>query len=679
MVFIFLFFELTFKSLLRKGRNKTQYNVSPIITIQGGGFNQYLYKEFYLCAMQAKLLLVTPPFSQLNTAYPATAYIKGFLEEKEVSVAHMDLSIELFTAVFTGDFLHSIFKEAANLGNFQYPQIREMKEVYISRVDVVIAFLQKQDIETAKKILKTDFLPIGHRLLKVNTKIKWDVGEVGIIDKAKHFSTLFIEEIGDFIQANVDEFFSFTKYAEQIATSASSFDQLYEILSYQPTLIEDEMMTILEARIKKETPDLVCFTIPFPGNLFAALRCSQFIKQFFPTIKIAFGGGYCNTELRSLEDPRIFEFIDFISLDDGEGPLLKIVKYIEGKEDIAALERTFVAENNQVVYKNKIPNTIFHHRNLPAPNYAGLPFEKYVSFLDVVNPMHRMWTDDRWNKLTISHGCYWKQCSFCDVSLDYIGNYQNTTADDLVNKIEKIITDTGITGFHFVDEAAPPKMLRALSEKLIERNINITWWTNIRFEKTFTLELCELMAKSGCIAVTGGLEVASDRLLAKMKKGVDIAQVTRVTHNFSEQDILVHAYLMYGFPSETEQETIDSLEVVRQLFEKNCIQSAFWHQFTTTIHSPIGQNPEDFGIKITGPVFKGFAQNDLWHEDPHGADHPTYTKGLNDALDSYLNRLGFEKKLQDWFDFPVLPTRHPKHLIETFLSQISALKTTQIS
>ncbi|MFT5668831.1 MAG: hypothetical protein ACI9DK_003036 [Vicingaceae bacterium] len=624
--------------------------------------------------MQAKLLLVTPPFSQLNTAYPATSYIKGFLEEKEVSVAHMDLSIELFTSVFTSDFLHAIFQEAEDLGNYNYPLIREMKAVYISRVDVVIGFLQKQDIETAKKILKEDFLPLGHRLLKVNTGIKWKAGEIGVIDKAKHFGTLFIEEIGDFIQANVDEFFSFTKYAEQIATSASSFNQLEQFLSYQPTLIEEEMMTILEGRIRRHTPDLVCFTIPFPGNLFAALRCSQFIKQFFPAIKIAFGGGYCNTELRSLEDPRIFEFIDFISLDDGEGPLLKIVKYIEDKVDINELERTFVLEDNRVVYKNKIPNTIYHHKNLPAPNYSGLPFEKYLSFLDVVNPMHRMWTDERWNKLTISHGCYWKQCSFCDVTLDYIGNYQNTTANDLVNKIEKVIKDTGITGFHFVDEAAPPKMLRALSETLIERNLSITWWTNIRFEKTFDLELCQLMAKSGCIAVTGGLEVASDRLLNKMKKGVDIAQVTRVTHNFSEQDIMVHAYLMYGFPSQTEQETIDSLEVVRQLFEKNCIQSAFWHQFTTTIHSPIGQDPQAFGIEITGPVFEGFAQNDLWHEDPQGADHPTYTKGLNRALDSYLNTQGFEKELQSWFDFQILTTSHPKDLIKTFLAQSRASK-----
>ena len=618
--------------------------------------------------MQSKVLFITPPFTQLNTAYPASAYLKGFLESQEISVAHSDLSIELFTSIFTGDFLQTVFQEADALENYHYPKVRKMKALYISRVDVVIKFLQKQDIITAHKILEPDFLLLGHRLVNVNTDIKWEAGDFGIIDKAKHYATLFIEEIGDFIQANVDEFFAFTKYAEQIATSASSFDQIDEFLSYQPTIIEEQMLDILVAKIETHKPNLVCFTIPFPGNLFAALRCAQFIKQLFPDIYVAFGGGYCNTELRSLSDPRIFEFVDFITLDDGEGPLLKIVRFIDGNSNSNELERTYVLENEQVVYKNKIPNTIFHHKNLPAPNYSGLPFHKYVSFLDVVNPMHRMWTDARWNKLTISHGCYWKQCSFCDVNLDYIGNYQNTTAEDLVNKIEKIVNDTGITGFHFVDEAAPPKMLRALSNALIKRNVKITWWTNIRFEKTFDFELCKLMAASGCIAVTGGLEVASDRLLAKMKKGVDIAQVTRVTHHFSKNNIMVHAYLMYGFPTQTEQETIDSLEVVRQLFEKNCIQSAFWHLFTTTVHSPIGKNPEAFGIQITGPAFEGFAQNDLYHEDPQGADHTKYTKGLNLALHNYLNKAGFNKELQHWFNFSIPKTNHPKDLIESFLS-----------
>jgi nitrogen regulatory protein PII-like uncharacterized protein len=619
--------------------------------------------------MSIQTLLITPPFSQLNTPYPATAYLKGFLDEKGVLVSQCDLSIELFSKVFTTDFIRKVFFQADNHKSYEYPLVWEQREEYIHKVEMVIKYLQHQEVTQAYQVLHNGFLPKGHRALNIEEDLSWAFGNLGILDKAKHLATIFIEELGDFIQANVDEFFSFTRYAEQIATSATNFNSLEEFLQYDPTIIEEELLKLLDSTLKLHKPKLICFSIPFPGNLFAALRCAQFTKSNYPEIKIAFGGGYCNTELRSLEDPRIFKYIDFISLDDGEAPMLRITEFIEGKIDVESLERTYVLENARVVYKNKLPNTIFHHKNLPAPSYEGLPHDKYLSFLDVMNPMHRLWSDGKWNKLTVSHGCYWKQCSFCDVTLDYIGNYQNTTADDLVEKIQKIVKETGTTGFHFVDEAAPPKMLKALAEKLIEKRVYITWWTNIRFEKTFNTDLCALLAKSGCIAVTGGLEVASDRLLKKMKKGVDIGQVARVTNAFAQQGVMVHAYLMYGFPTQTEQETIDSLEVVRQLFENNCIQSAFWHQFTTTVHSPIGVNPDDFDITITGPLFEGFAQNDLWHEDPKGADHSKYKKGLNLALHNYLNGIGLDMELQDWFEFDIPHTNHTYHLIESFLQK----------
>lgn len=615
--------------------------------------------------MSVKTVLITPPFTQLNTPYPATAYLKGFLDSKGVASVQYDLSIELFNKVFTSDFIARVFLEAEEFEGVEFPLVRKQKAQYIESVDLVTRFLRNQDVITAQQLLEEGFLPKAHRR---EGALDLAYFELEVIDQAKHLGTLFIEELGDYITANVDEFFSFTRYAEQIATSASSFDQLAEYLSYTTTLIEDQLLLLLVNIIEEEQPNLICFTVPFPGNLFSALRCGQFIKKNYKHIKVAFGGGYCNTELRSLTDPRIFKYIDYITLDDGEGPLLMLNQYLNKEIEEAELERTFLLKKGKVVYQNKLPNTIFHHEDLPAPSYQGLAFKDYMSFLDVINPMHRLWTDGKWNKLTVSHGCYWKQCSFCDVNLDYIGNYQNTTAVKLVNKIEQVMAETGVSGFHFVDEAAPPKMLKAIAEELLLRKLKIKWWTNIRFEKTFTDALCELLAQSGCIAVTGGLEVASDRLLVKMKKGVDIAQVAQVTHSFSKVGVMVHAYLMYGFPTETEQETIDSLEVVRQLFENNCIQSAFWHLFTTTIHSPIGKNPEAFDIKITGPKFKGFAQNDLTHKDPTGAKHELYTKGLNKALNSYLNAKDFEVALGEWFGFKTLPTSVPKTLIRESLA-----------
>jgi radical SAM superfamily enzyme YgiQ (UPF0313 family) len=364
-----------------------------------------------------------------------------------------------------------------------------------------------------------------------------------------------------------------------------------------------------------------------------------------------------------LKEPRLFKYIDYLTLDDGEGPVSSLLDYLNGTKSVEDLERTFLLENDEVVWKNKLPNQHIKHADLPVPTYEGLPLNKYVSFLDVLNPMHRMWSDGRWNKLTVSHGCYWAKCSFCDVHLDYIGRYENTSAADLVDKMESMIESTGDVGFHFVDEAAPPKMLKALSEEIIARGLQTVWWTNIRFEKTFDYELCSLMAQAGCIAVTGGLEVASDRLLKLMDKGVSIGQVANVSKAFTDNGVLVHAYLMYGFPTQTAQETVDALEVVRQLFEEGCIQSGFWHRFTATSHSPVGKNPESFDVEITGPEFEGFADNDLFHNDPKGADHDDFSQGLKTSLFNFMNGAGLDWDVREWFEFELPNTKVNSNLI----------------
>ena len=258
--------------------------------------------------------------------------------------------------------------------------------------------------------------------------------------------------------------------------------------------------------------------------------------------------------------------------------------------------------------------------------------------IQLTNPMHRLWSDGRWNKLTMAHGCYWGKCTFCDISLSYIRDYEASSAATIVDRIEELVAQTGERGFHFVDEAAPPALMKAVAFEIIRRRLVVSWWTNIRFEKSFTADLCHLLAASGCIAVSGGLEVASDRLLALIAKGVTVEQVAQVTRNFNQAGIMVHAYLMYGFPTQTEQETVDALEVVRQLFEQSVLQSAFWHRFAMTAHSPVGLAPAEFAVHNHTGV-GAFANNDLVHTDPTGADHDLYGEGLKEfALQLHARR-----------------------------------------
>ena len=608
--------------------------------------------------MKNQLLLVTPPFTQLNTPYPATAYLKGFLNTKNISAVQADLGIEVILELFSKAGLTKLFTEieakAVHLTE-NAERIVALKADYIQTIDAVILFLQGKNPGMAHSICQDDFLPEASRFNELD-ELDWAFGIMGTQDKAKHLATLYLEDISDLIVETVDTHFGFSRYAERLGRSALRFDELYNTLQQEITFTDKILLELLEKRLQDTDPALVAFSVPFPGNLYAAFRSAQYVKQHYPHMKTAMGGGFPNTELRSLSDPRVFEFFDFITLDDGEVPIEHLVEHLAGNRDVSELKRTFTLIDNEVVYSNNSRTPDYKQRDLGTPDYSDLPLDQYISVIEIVNPMHRMWSDGRWNKLTMAHGCYWGKCTFCDISLDYIKIYEPATAKLLCDRMEELILQTGQNGFHFVDEAAPPALMRELALEIIRRKLVVSWWTNIRFEKSFTRDLCILLKTSGCIAVSGGLEVASDRLLALIDKGVTVAQVARVTRNFTETGIMVHAYLMYGFPTQTVQETVDSLEMVRQLFETGVLQSGFWHQFAMTAHSPIGLHPEQFSvIRETG--VGTFANNDLIHSDKTGIDHEQFSFGLKKSLYNFMHGIGFDLPLQSWFEFKVPKTR----------------------
>ncbi len=601
------------------------------------------------------LLLITPPFTQLNTPYPGTAYLKGFLNTKSIDSFQMDLGIEVILKLFNKQTFEEIFRlafEDDQITSENCERIYALKDAYLKSLDDVIMFLQGKNQTFARQICTREFLPQASRFEQLDD-MDWAFGSIGMQDKAKHLATLYIEDLSDFIVECIDPDFGFSRYAERLGQSANSFDELYAQLKDDSTYIDQITLESLDAQIKKTQPKLVCFSVPFPGNLYSAFRCAQFIKSHYPKIKVAMGGGFPNTELRSVSDVRVFEFFDFISLDDGELPIELLYNAVLKNE--TTFKRTFILENGVVVYKNNSTKPDYKQQDVGTPDYSDLVLDRYISVIEIANPMHSLWSDGRWNKLTMAHGCYWGKCTFCDISLDYIKIYEPVAAVLLVDRMETLIAQTGETGFHFVDEAAPPSLMKALALEILKRKLSVTWWTNIRFEKNFTQDLCVLLKASGCIAVSGGLEVASDRLLALIDKGVTVAQVAQVTRNFTEANIMVHSYLMYGYPTQTIQETIDSLEMVRQLFEVGVLQSGFWHQFALTAHSPVGLNPEEYGIT---PSYKNisFANNDIDFIDQTGINHTQFSFGLKKSLFNFMHGIGFELPLQEWFEFEIPDT-----------------------
>lgn len=615
------------------------------------------------------IVLVIPPFTQVNTTYPSVTQLSGFLNQQGFNSVSVDLSLNVFLKIYSRIGLSEIYESIKNLNT----EDAELKIIidsfykYIEIIDLVIEFLQGKNDATANILVKPGYIPILRNYSGEKADFK-SFGNMGITDRAKFYASLMISDIYYAINKGITNDFGLSRYAEKIALSPKSFDLIYTKLKNKPNIIERIILNETEEIINKYKPQLFCFSIPFPGNLFSALLSSKFIKENYPKIKILFGGGYVNTELRKLNDVRFFEYVDYLTYDDGEMPLLNIINNLQNYNKNSKWVRTLLLDNGELKYYDNADIKNIEFKNLNTPCYNGIDVDKYVSVLEMLNPMSRLWTDGYWNKLAIAHGCYWKKCTFCDITLDYIKTYSPTDTKVFVNTIKQIIKETGKNTFHFTDEAAPPSKLKEIAIELIKEKVNICWWGNIRFDKAFTKDLCKLLSLSGCIAVSGGIEIAEPRLLKLIEKGVTLEQAVQVTKNFRDAGILVHAYLMYGFPSQTALETINSLEYVRQFMKSGLINSAYWHRFSLTAHSPIAQNPEKYGVKILSSLNNSFANNDLEFEDLSGINHSVFTEGLNKAIYNYMHNNGFNLNLKTWFsEYVPKPTVKPD-FVESILN-----------
>ena len=607
-----------------------------------------------------RVLSVISPMTQLNTPYPATACLTGFLRSRDVEAAQEDLALQLVLALFSRPGLERIRAAAEAVpAKRRTETVRSFLRQHARHAETVaaaVAFLQGRDPTLAHRICTRRFLPEGPRFRNLDVftaedggdPLGWAFGALGVQDRAKHLATLYLNDLADAIRDAVDPRFEFARYGESLARSQPTFDPLAAALAGKPTPVDEILRELVRAAVARHRPDLLLVSAPFPGCVYGAFRIAQAAKEAHPRLATALGGGFVNTELRGLSEPRVFDFFDYVTLDDGERPVLALVEHLRGERPRERLVRTFVRQQGRVRFLDTgEPDIPFAETG--TPTWDGLPLDRYLSVLDLLNPMHRLWSDGRWNKLAVAHGCYWRKCSFCDVGLDYIARYEALPAKVLVDRIEAAIAETGQTGFHFTDEAAPPAALKALAAELQRRKLAISWWGNIRFEKAYTPEFCRELAASGCVAVSGGLEAASDRLLRLMNKGVTVAQAARAAKAFADAGILVHAYLMYGFPTQTAQETVDALETVRQLFEAGCLQSGFFHRFACTVHSPVGREPGKFGVELVPLPPAPFAKNDVAFADPAGVDHDMLGKGLAKALYNYMHGVGLEADLRRWF------------------------------
>jgi radical SAM superfamily enzyme YgiQ (UPF0313 family) len=572
-----------------------------------------------------KALLVQPPFAQLNSPYPAIHYLEVFLRTRGIDASAVDHSIELYRAVFSRRGLAPAFDAARRTLDgapsgleakvdvstiSQLERYLSYEGLYLEWIDALVAFLSGSDPAFAHRLAQAVELPRG---MRAEAFLEARGGRIAS-HEARGLATAILEDLGDLITYALDPSFGTVRYGERIASSASRFSAIRSALDASP-LLESTYKAILESEWKmaQEAPDLILVSVPFPGCLLGALACARSGREAFgPRTRILLGGGYVSTELRGLRDGGIFDFCDYLCFDAGYGSMDSILEVEAGAPRERLYKTMYRDSDGRVVAAgfdsgdeaagepdlrrttscdawDRLARAEMNAIVSIAPDYASVDYGRYIQVVDSDNPMHRLWSDSPWLKYGLARGCYWRRCSFCDTSLEYISLFAPADIAALGAAADEASERTGLYGIHFVDEAMPMASLLAFARANKARSLAgkkaFHFWGNVRFDSSWTEDRCEFLAASGLVAVSGGIEIATEGGLEMTDKGFDLAGLVQTLVAMRRAGILVHAYLIYGFPGQSRRDIVDSAEVCRQLFAAGLVDSAFWHRFVLTRHS----------------------------------------------------------------------------------------------
>jgi radical SAM superfamily enzyme YgiQ (UPF0313 family) len=622
-----------------------------------------------------KALLVQPPFTQLNAPYPAVHYLEAFLRGRGVEARTVDHSIELYRSIFSRRGIAPAFEAArgaldraraapgrddATIAELE--RYLSYEALYLEWIDDIVSFLSGADPAFVHRLAQAVELPRGMRSSSFLTAREGRISEA----EAPLLATSILGDLGDLIAYALDPAFATVRYGERIASSASSFAPIRAALDSSPLLgsAYEELLAGEWAR-QGAAPELLLVSIPFPGSLLGALACARSARAAFGgRLSIVFGGGYVSTELRSLRDGGIFDYCDYLSFDSGYGSLASILETASGAP-LEGLYRTMYRDGDGRLVAagfeagDDAVGEPEMRRIGPcgeagrfraeedgalrsvAPDYASVDFGRYLRIADSENPMHRLWSDSPWLKYRLAQGCYWRRCAFCDAGLEYVSHYVPVELGSLMDAAGAASRRTGLHGIHFVDEAMPMGALLAFARANRERAASgsrpFHFWGNVRFDSSWTDDRCEYLAASGLVAVSGGVEIATEAGLEMTDKGFDLAGLVTTLVAMKRAGLLVHAYLIYGFPGQSRGDILDSAEVCRQLFASGLVDSAFWHRFVLTRHSRMYAQRRAGEREGFEPVDRpwDFANNDLGFEGEGAYDE--FDGPLSAALELWMS------------------------------------------
>ncbi|MBQ9246503.1 radical SAM protein [bacterium] len=540
---------------------------------------------------QKKMLLIFPPQWTPISPHFAIPSLIGQIKSAGFIAEAMDLNIDFFNDVLTKENLEQSYLFAKqsldelknDLLSIYSPEKKANdynleEQIFLYRYNKLNKFFQSHSdylnyvpdsIDEAKNNLKTE------KFYNPSVCIK----SLNIIDKALEIVSLPFTPTRIEFEGLQNPFFKFNYETIKYFVFHKQSNIFYE---YYKTKINE---------ILQKNADFIAISLNSSSQIIPGLTLTSMLKKLTKA-HINIGGNFFGRIAEGLKNHReFFEiFADSVSVEEGEGPIVEIAKFVNGKLSIEKVHNLMYLKDGEVVFNEKMkPVKLNDMANMDVTDYCQ---EKYFA-PKIVMPYQS------------SRGCYWGKCSFCDQDFGQNFNVKNT--EKIINEFKEFKEKYNIDSFEFIDESVSPVALNLLSDALENNNLKVSFFVDARLETDFTKEILNKASNAGLKMALWGLESGSKNVLELINKGIDIDRRFDILKDAKEAGIWNFAFIFFGFPTETVQ---DAIKTVKMLVEnKDIIHSYGRSVYTMGRHSKLAAEPQKYGIKKIYPAEDEFSPN----------------------------------------------------------------------
>lgn len=345
----------------------------------------------------------------------------------------------------------------------------------------------------------------------------------------------------------------FEKYSLYEDFPYNSFDDIRSAIDHQGTamLVEFYRHSFLK-EIEQQQPGLLAVSVAFFSQLIPSFVLAEYVRRISPNTHIIMGGPIitwgADTLTRHAES--FSTLIDSFCLGEGEHCLTALVKGLENSEDLSKVPNLVYFSDGKVT-ANPVEELDISLHELHTPDYNSLPMDRYLAPEGIIS-------------LPLTKGCYYNKCQFCNYAFIKMSEYRERPVEKTVQDVQRIVDLCGKHVFCFESDVIEPSYLLRFSLQLLKSGVKIKWHAVLRFEESVDQSFFDTLASAGCIRIYFGLESGNPRLLKEMEKGTRREIIEKTLIYCNEAGIAAEVGVFVGYPGETPEEAMDTLNLVRR-------------------------------------------------------------------------------------------------------------------